>query len=74
MTSAFHTIGSLTFTPGGGTYTSPQYVVMSCAVTQRTTPTVYYTTDGTTPSFSSHSVVSGGSVTISSITTLQGFC
>lgn len=44
------TVRTPTFSPDGGTYTSPQSVTISCKTDGAT---IYYTTDGTTPTASS---------------------
>ena len=55
-----------TFSPVGGTYTSPQTVTISDTTTGAT---IYYTTNGTTPTTSS--MVYGGPVLVSSSETLE---
>jgi len=70
MNSAVYTINlpaaTPTFSPAGGAYLTPQVVTIS-----DTTPssTIYYTTDGSTPSSSSN--LYGGPVTVSVWETLQ---
>jgi len=54
------------FTPKGGTFTSAQSVTITDAMAGAT---IYYTTDGTTPTSSSN--VYAGPITISSTTTLK---
>ncbi|MCR4837049.1 MAG: chitobiase/beta-hexosaminidase C-terminal domain-containing protein, partial [Bacteroidaceae bacterium] len=44
------TVSTPTFSPAGGTYTTEQTVTISCATSGAT---IYYTTDGTTPSAAS---------------------
>lgn len=61
------TVSSPTFSPAGGTYTSAQTVFLSSAVTGAT---IYYTTDGSTPTM--YSAVYTGAITVSaSKTTLK---
>ncbi len=55
-----------TFSPDTGTYTSSQSVTISCTTSGAT---IYYTTDGTTPT--SSSTLYSSAVTISSTTTLK---
>ncbi|MBR4388877.1 MAG: endonuclease [Prevotella sp.] len=55
-----------TFSPAGGTYTTTQNVTLSCATNGAS---IYYTTDGTTPSASSTPYESA--ITISTTTTLK---
>ena len=55
-----------TFSPAGGTYTTTQSVTLSCAINGAS---IYYTTDGTTPSASSTPYE--GAITISTTTTLK---
>ena len=71
VATAAYTIGTPTaatptFSPAGGTYSSPQSVVIS-----DTTPgvTIYYTTDGTTPSKSSPQYK--GAITVSTTETIK---
>jgi len=71
VATAAYTIGSPTaatptFSPAGGTYSTPQSVVIS-----DTTPgvTIYYTTDGTTPSKSSPQYT--GAITVSTTETIK---
>ena len=68
--SAAYTISPVlpapTFSPGGGTYASAQPVTISDATAGTT---IYYTTNGTTPTTSSS--VYSGAVTVSSSETLQ---
>ncbi|MCR5131503.1 MAG: endonuclease [Prevotella sp.] len=54
------------FTPEGGTYTSAQSVTIKCSTTGAT---IYYTTNGSTPSASSKKYTSA--ITISETTTLK---
>ena len=55
-----------TFTPEAGTYTSPQNVTISCATTGAT---IYYTTDGSTPTTSSN--VYSPAISVSETTTIK---
>ncbi|EEF63316.1 RHS repeat-associated core domain-containing protein [Pedosphaera parvula] len=56
------------FSPGGGAYSMPQNVIISCS-----TPlvSIYYTTNGATPTTSDIYIPSGGTVFLSSIVTLK---
>lgn len=56
-----------TFSPNGGTFSSAQTVTL----TSSTGGTIYYTTNGSTPTRSSSSVASGGTISISTSCTLQ---
>ena len=58
--------GTPTFSPGGGSYSTTQTVTIS-SVTQ--SATIYYTTDGSTPS--TNSAVYSGAVTVASSETVQ---
>ena len=60
------TAATPTFSPGAGTYTSAQSVILSDATSDAT---IYYTTDGTTPTTSSTQYA--GPITVSSTETLQ---
>jgi hypothetical protein len=60
------TVATPTFSPDGGTYTSAQPVTISDATSDAT---IYYTTDGTTPSMSSTTYT--GPITVSSTETLK---
>ena len=55
-----------TFSPIAGTYTGTQNVTISCATTGST---IYYTTDGSTPS--NTSTLYTGSITVSATTTIK---
>ena len=59
-------VSTPTFSPAGGTYTTEQTVTISCATSGAT---IYYTTDGTTPSASSTEY--NAAITISETTTLK---
>ena len=56
------------FSPGAGTYNTPINVSISC-LTPRAT--IFYTTDGSTPTTSSASMASGGMVTVASTETIK---
>jgi len=56
-----------TFSPIGGSYSTQQTVT----ITGPATSTIYYTTDGTTPTRSSASIATGGTVSITSSKTLK---
>ena len=60
------TVSTPTFSPGAGTYTSAQPVSISDATSDAT---IYYTTNGTTPTTSSNEYT--GPITVSSTETLQ---
>ncbi|MCH3916561.1 MAG: chitobiase/beta-hexosaminidase C-terminal domain-containing protein [Spirochaetia bacterium] len=61
-------VATPTFSPAGGTtFTSTQTVTM----TSTSGATIYYTTDGTTPTTSSSHITSGGSITLSATTTVK---
>ena len=60
------TVATPTFSPAGGTYTSAQSVTISCATSGAT---IYYTTDGTTPTTSSS--VYGSAISVSTTTTIK---
>jgi hypothetical protein len=60
------TVATPTFSPDGGTYTSAQLVTISDATSDAT---IYYTTDGSTPSTSSTTYT--GPITVSSTETLK---
>ena len=63
-------VGTPYFTYGAGTYFTP----LSNTVTSATTgATIYYTLDGTTPTTSSPTVASGGTVAINQSQTLKAF-
>ena len=69
VATGVYTIGSQaappSFTPGGGTYTSNQSVTITDA---SPTPTIYYTTNGTTPTHSS--AVYSGAISVTATTTI----
>ena len=62
------TVATPTFSPDGGTYTSPQTVTVSC-----TTPgaTIHYTTNGNDPTESDPTVASGSTVAVNTSLTLK---
>jgi uncharacterized protein (TIGR02145 family) len=62
------TVATPTFNPLPGTYTSVQNVTISCTTSGAT---IHYTTNGVDPTESDPATSSGGSVTISSTTTLK---
>ena len=83
--SATYTIGvaaaaTPTFSPDGGTYTSSQPVTISTTTTTGS-PAIYYTTDGTTPTYpitgtTQHytgAITVSGSETLNAITVATGF-
>jgi hypothetical protein len=59
-------VATPTFSPVTGTYTSTQSVTISCATSSTT---IYYTTDGSTPTTSSS--VYSGAITVSATTTIN---
>jgi PKD repeat protein len=61
-------INTPTFSPAGGTYTSVQSVTISCFTSGAT---IYYTTDGSTPTTSSSKYSSA--IVVSSATTLKAY-
>jgi hypothetical protein len=56
-----------TFSPAAGIYSGAQTVT----VTSKSGGTIYYTTDGTTPTHASPSIASGGTVTVGSTSVLS---
>ena len=66
VTTGGSSVATPTFSPAAGTYTSAQSVTISCATAGST---IYYTTDGTTPT--SSSTVYSSAVSISSSCTLK---
>jgi len=60
-------VATPTFSPAGGTYTSTQYVTISCSTVGAT---IYYTTDGTTP-YPSIDPIYSGAITVSSTQTIK---
>ena len=60
------TVATPTFSPGGGTYTSTQSVSISDSTSGAT---IYYTTNGSTPTTSS--TVYSGAISVSSTTTIK---
>lgn len=62
------TVATPVFTPGGGSYPTPTNVVVTCS-----TPgsAIFYTTNGDTPTESDTYIYNGGSIYLSSITTLK---
>jgi LysM repeat protein len=64
--SASSTLPAPTFSPAAGTYTSPQSVTINDATAGAT---IYYTTNGTTPTTSSS--VYSGAITVSATETLE---
>ncbi|GAB4335097.1 MAG: hypothetical protein OHK0038_12580 [Flammeovirgaceae bacterium] len=63
---------TLTFSPVGGTFTGTVNLTLS-ATDNNGTPTIYYTTDGTTPTTSSASASGNKALTISTTTTIKAF-
>lgn len=64
--SAASVVAAPTFSPAGGTYTSAQNVTIS---TTTSGATIYYTTDGTTPT--AHSTLYTGAIQVSSNMTIK---
>jgi len=62
------TVATPVFTPGGGTYSLPTNVVITCATDGAL---IYYTTDGNTPTVLDNYISSGGTVYLDQITTLK---
>ena len=60
------TVATPTFSPAGGTYTSVQNVTISCGTSGAT---IYYTTDGSTPTTSSS--VYSSAIAVSATTTIK---
>ncbi len=60
------TVATPTFSPAGGTYTAAQTITITCSTNGAT---IYYTTNGSTPSASS--TMYNGAITISETTTLK---
>lgn len=58
---------SPTFSPNGGTFSSAQTVT----ITSASGGTIYYTTDGSTPTHSSSSISSGGTITVGTTSTVK---
>ncbi|MEY4927314.1 MAG: hypothetical protein RI894_1750, partial [Bacteroidota bacterium] len=63
----------VTVNPAGGTFVGSKTVTISATDASGTTPTIYYTLDGTTPSTSSTSAVGTTTMTIASTKTLKVF-
>lgn len=59
---AFKNLGTPTFSPVAGDYTSSQTVTITSPTVGST---IHYTTDGTTPTESSPSIANGGTITVS---------
>jgi glycosidase len=77
VTSQVYTVNdtqvpTLTFSPMGGTFTGTVNLTIS-ATDNRGTPTIYYTTNGTTPTTSSASASGTKALTISATTTVKAF-
>jgi hypothetical protein len=64
---AVSTVTTPTFSPTGCTFSDTQSVTM----TSTDGATIYYTTDGTTPTTSSSHITSGGSISLSATTTIK---
>jgi RHS repeat-associated protein len=62
------TVATPVFTPGGGTYSMPTNVVITSATEGAE---IYYTTNGDTPTTSDTYIYNGGSIYLSSVTTLK---
>ncbi|MBP3856568.1 MAG: chitobiase/beta-hexosaminidase C-terminal domain-containing protein [Ruminiclostridium sp.] len=60
------TVATPTFSPAGGTFTSAQSVTISCATSDAT---IYYTTNGTTPTTSS--AIYSSAISVSATTTIK---
>ena len=65
----YHMVARPMFSPAAGTYTSAQSVTISCSTKGAT---IYYTTDGTTPTTSSP-LYSGVAIPVSSTTTIKAY-
>ncbi|MCS6832969.1 MAG: starch-binding protein, partial [Flammeovirgaceae bacterium] len=63
---------TLTFNPAGGTFTGTVSLTLS-ATDNRGTPTIYYTTDGSTPTTSSPSASGSVTLSITSTRTVRAF-
>jgi RHS repeat-associated protein len=62
------TVATPIFTPGGGTYSLPTNVTITCATDGAL---IYYTTDGNTPTVLDNYISSGATVYLDKITTLK---
>ncbi len=58
------------FDPGGGTYSAPQNVTITCDTTDAT---IYYTTNGADPTAAAGTEYDGGSIVVASTATLKAF-
>ena len=64
------TVSDPTFSPTNGHYTFPQPVTITSTTP---TATIFYTTDDSTPTHSSASIASGGTVVLNSAATIKAF-
>lgn len=66
-------IPTVDISPAGGTYTDPQEISITASDDADPTPTIYYTTDGSTPTTSSQNGDGSVSFTLSESATVKAF-